>query len=210
MDQTPVNKEKNAGSSLGRRNFIRQSVVSLGVSVHEFIKHSDPPSVPQKAKLEPCSPNWLRPPGAVEEAEFLERCTKCGDCISACPYLAIRQHPYEEMPVIFPEDSSCQLCDDFPCIKACEADALLPVDGSYEANMGLAVVSHKNCTAEHGCNACVSKCPVQAIGMDFSAIRITVDESLCVGCGMCQQICRAVNDRVAIKVVLTRLLSTSV
>ncbi|MCA9726280.1 MAG: 4Fe-4S binding protein, partial [Candidatus Eisenbacteria bacterium] len=35
----------------------------------------------------------LRPPGAIREDLFLERCTKCLDCAVVCPYGAIRPAP---------------------------------------------------------------------------------------------------------------------
>jgi ferredoxin-type protein NapG len=59
----------------------------------------------------------------------------------------------------------------------------------------------KMCTAGNGCNACVSKCPTGAISMDFALLRIKVDDTICVGCGVCQYICRTVNDRSAIRIV---------
>jgi len=192
--------------SLGRRNFIRQSVVSLGVTVHEYIKHSDAPV--KVAEVSPITErtDWLRPPGAVEEADFLDRCTKCGDCVEACPFDAIRNHKIEQTPVILPEEAPCQLCEDFPCIDACETEALLPIFQIADVEMGIAKLSHRECTADQGCNACVSKCPQQAIEMNFSRFQVSVLDDRCVGCGLCQQICKAVNDRVAIRVVPTRLL----
>jgi len=32
----------------------------------------------------------LRPPGAVEEKEFLGLCIKCGQCLQVCPYHSIK------------------------------------------------------------------------------------------------------------------------
>ena len=68
--------------ALGRRTFLRHSIVSLGATVKEFVKHRDAPSSEETQKTKvPEKTGWLRPPGAVEEDLFLERCTKCGDCI---------------------------------------------------------------------------------------------------------------------------------
>ena len=210
MSKSKADKTKDASSSLGRRNFIRQSVVSVGVTVQEYWKH-------QKAspELKPAAPtiertDWLRPPGAVEEVDFLERCTKCGDCLEVCPYQAIVHHSQDDTPILFQEKSPCRLCEDFPCIDACETEALLPVDSPRDIQMGLAVVMHQDCTAAHGCNACVSKCPTQAISMNFSNFRVMIDEQGCVGCGICQHICLSVNDRVAIKVLPARMTSSRV
>lgn len=187
---------------LGRRNFLRHSVVSLGATVQAFVKHSDAAptdETPKSKVLE--KTGWLRPPGAVEEGLFIERCTQCGDCIDACPHDAIEQLAVHETPGIFPGETPCQLCDGFPCIQACETDALVPIKNLYEVRMGIAKVSQNICTAGNGCNACVPKCPTGAIAMDFSAFIVAVDANLCVGCGVCQYICGTVNDRSAIRVV---------
>ena len=188
--------------ALGRRTFLRHSVVSLGATFQEFVKHRDAPTTekPQTTKVVEKT-GWLRPPGAVQEDLFLERCTKCGDCIDACPYDAIEQVLTQETPGIFPGQTPCQLCEDFPCIHACETDALMPLTHSSEVRMGMAKVSRNVCTAGNGCNACVSKCPTGAISMDFAAFSIAIDQDMCVGCGICQYICGTVNDRAAIRVV---------
>ena len=186
---------------LGRRTFLRQSMVSLGVTVQEFVKHRDAPLAEksQEVKVQEKT-GWLRPPGAVKEDMFLERCTQCGDCIDACPHDVIVSLAVQETPGIFPGEAPCQLCEDFPCIEACETDALMPIRNMYEVSMGIAKVSERMCTAGNGCNACVSKCPTAAISMDFGTFLVVVDESLCVGCGSCQYVCGTVNDRSAVRV----------
>ncbi|MEE8223605.1 MAG: hypothetical protein V3S59_04815, partial [Alphaproteobacteria bacterium] len=37
--------------------------------------------------------NWLRPPFARPELDFLLRCTRCDDCIAACPHDVIFKLP---------------------------------------------------------------------------------------------------------------------
>lgn len=197
-------KGKSEAPSLGRRKFIRQSVVSLGVTIQEYRRHRD-----AVTKVEDSAPSiertdWLRPPGAVDERLFLDRCTQCGDCVEACPYEAIRELPSDHTPVLFPSDSPCRLCEDFPCIQACETEALVPVEGLEAVNMGVAMVSPRACTADQGCNACVSKCPMEAICMDFSSLGLVINQARCVGCGICVQVCQSVNDRLAINIVPAR------
>jgi ferredoxin-type protein NapG len=43
--------------------------------------------------------------------------------------------------------------------------------------------------------------------MDFEAMRLVVASERCVGCGICEQICKTVNDRLAIKVAPVRWLA---
>lgn len=193
-------------SKYGRRDFLKDSVLSVAKAAHEFSKHKDaPPEKPAPAFRK----DWLRPPGAVDEPLFLDRCTKCNDCVKACPHGSIVLNQQDGLPVIFADQVPCYLCEDLPCIAACATDALLPVDGPAQVRLGKAVVSHRVCTAGQGCHACVSKCPTDALSMDFDAQRLAVEGSRCVGCGICEQICRTVNDHIAIKVTPFRFLATS-
>ncbi|MGZ8381112.1 MAG: 4Fe-4S binding protein, partial [Nitrospira sp.] len=92
------------------------------------------------------------------------------------------------------------------CITACGTEALLPVEGINHVRMGIATVSHRLCTAGQGCHACVSKCPTEALSMDVASLHLSVVKEACVGCGMCEMVCRTVNDHVAIRVVPSRQL----
>jgi ferredoxin-type protein NapG len=194
-------------SSYGRRDFLKDSVVSVAKAAQEFAKPQA--VVPEQPASPPVRTDWLRPPGATDEALFLERCTKCGDCAKVCPYGSITFHPVNGTPVIFADQMPCFLCEDTPCIAACATEALLPVAGREQIRMGLAGVSHRLCTAGQGCHACASKCPTGALAMDFDSQRLMVANDRCVGCGLCEQVCRTVNDRVAIRVTPMRSLAQS-
>ena len=120
---------------------------------------------------------------------------------------AIVAHAQGGMPIIFADQSPCLLCDDLPCIAACATEALVPVDQVSDVRMGIAVVSHRLCTAGQGCHACVSRCPTQALAMDFAAMRLMIFPESCVGCGICESVCKTVNDHVAIRVTAARELA---
>ena len=207
MDQKPSGrKPKETEPVYGRRNFLKHSAVSFGVTVNEFVKHRDSKSQKEE-KAESLRTDWLRPPGAVQESLFLERCTACGDCVDVCPHDTIQLSKQDERPVIFPDQTPCYVCEDFPCVLACETEALLPIRGGIAGvNLGKAKVNLQQCTAPQGCNACVSKCPTDAIHMDFSSFYVSVSEAQCIGCGICEYVCASVNDRIAIKVEPVRLL----
>lgn len=193
-----------------RREFLKQSVLSVGKTVYEYYeqqKETPATPAPQEPQVK-VRVDWLRPPGAVEEELFLDRCTKCGDCLPACPYESIKKDLATGYPVIFANESPCHLCDDFPCIAACETEALLPVGDRTEVRMGVAVVSRADCTADQGCRFCLAKCPVEALSVDFIDPYPVVDQDKCVGCGICEQVCSGVNDRIAIKVISGRFEAT--
>ncbi len=193
----------------GRRRFLKDSAFSFARAAHEFVTHRE--AAPEPATpVRPARTDWLRPPGAVGEELFLSRCTRCNDCVEACPYDSITQNPVDGFPVIFADAQPCFLCEDFPCISACGTEALLPVAAREDVAMGRAVINQRYCTAGQGCNACVSRCPTTALEMQFEALRLAVIEDRCVGCGLCEQVCRTVNDRIAIKVTPARLLAAGI
>lgn len=191
----------------GRRRFFKESVLSFARTAREYVHHRD--AAPEKKPVEAPRTDWLRPPGAVDEALFLERCTRCGDCVEACPHDSITLGRRDGTPEIYPDQVPCYLCDDVPCAAACGTDALVPPRAREDVAMGVARVSHRVCTAGQGCHACVSQCPTNALAMDFASFRLTVAEERCVGCGLCEATCKTVNDKIAIRVVPARLLDVS-
>lgn len=193
-------------SKYGRRDFLKDSVLSVAKAAQEFSKHAE--AVPERP-APMLRTDWLRPPGAVEESLFLDRCTKCSDCAKACPHGSIVFHQQDGTPVIFPDQVPCYVCEDFPCIAACATDALLSVGAREDVQMGMAVVTHRMCTAGQGCHACVSKCPTDALSMDFNTQLLMVSQQRCVGCGLCEQVCKTVNDHIAIRVTPYRSLPQS-
>jgi MauM/NapG family ferredoxin protein len=136
----------------------------------------------------------LRPPGAVAEPDFLETCTRCGDCATACPHNAIREAPArlrdaQGTPIVDPLASPCLMCEDLPCITACETGALRP---EAPAALGAARISPLDCLNRLSatCSVCIERCPVPG-AIDFVGDVPDVNERLCTGCGICQHVCPA-------------------
>ncbi|MBN1443459.1 MAG: 4Fe-4S dicluster domain-containing protein [Planctomycetes bacterium] len=139
----------------------------------------------------------LRPPGALRESEFLDRCLGSGQCVNACPVSAIRMahggDPYlGHKPYIEPREQACILCRDLPCMQTCPSGALVPV-AREEIRMGRAVVREDICLRTQGedCRICADKCPlgVRAIDISYEYGPVLVFDSGCVGCGVCEMHC---------------------
>lgn len=135
-----------------------------------------------------------RPPGALPEPEFLSACTRCGDCVVACPHHAIVLAPSRlrgaaGTPMIEPHTQPCWLCSDLPCVTACEPDVL---SLARSTRMSEARIQPWACLAHQGtmCSACVEQCPVPG-SITVEQGRPTVVATECVGCGVCQYVCPA-------------------
>ncbi len=92
----------------------------------------------------------LRPPGAVDEDDFLKLCIKCGQCLQVCPYDSIKLEDIDGgasvgMAYIAPLERGCYLCSAFPCILACPTGALdHEKDELKYVHMGMAVVVNES------------------------------------------------------------------
>jgi ferredoxin-type protein NapG len=72
----------------------------------------------------------LRPPGALDEKDFLASCIKCGQCVQVCPVNALKPADLFDgfgvgVPFIEPRKQACDFsCDVAQCILACPTGAL--------------------------------------------------------------------------------------
>lgn len=72
----------------------------------------------------------LRPPGALDEDDFLASCIKCGQCVQVCPVAAIKLGDLDEgfgvgVPYVDARAQACDFsCDAVQCILACPTGAL--------------------------------------------------------------------------------------
>lgn len=149
----------------------------------------------------------LRPPGAVAEPAFLQKCTQCGDCIRACPYDAIHQAPLRlrsaaGTPILDPIRQPCWLCTDTPCIAACETGAL---SAELELKLGTARILEQTCLAYQGtgCTTCSERCPVDG-AITLAEGKPRVVEDACTGCGVCQYVCPAPQNAVLLMPMYNR------
>ncbi|EES89807.1 ferredoxin-type protein NapG [Helicobacter canadensis] len=160
------------------------------------------------------NPLILRPPGALEEKEFLKHCIKCGLCVEACPFDTLKLASAGSgkpigTPYFIPREIPCEMCPDIPCVAICPTKALEPKlvqsDGIWEINkarMGVAIVDKEHCVAYWGiqCDACYRACPLmgEAIKLELkrnertgkhSYLLPVVESEVCTGCGKCEKAC---------------------
>jgi ferredoxin-type protein NapG len=193
----------------GRREFFKETFSYIGNAVSDIVKSrvnavSSSSSGPD---TNPETRRYIRPPGALKEKEFLALCTKCDECVKACPHYSIGKlnkdfDIADGTPIIVPEETPCYLCEGFPCIKACKDGALVEVKDKEEVDMGKAYINESNCMAwgVQFCEQCVRNCPIPG-AMYQDENRPMVNREKCVGCGICETVCKTVNQPIAIKIV---------
>ncbi len=140
-------------------------------------------------------PEWRRPPGAVEEARFLDLCTRCDDCADACPHAAVHTLAAwvaigAGTPVMVPDSRACHLCEGFPCAAACPTGALR-VPETRLWKLGTVRLVTERCLPYMGpeCGACAGLCPADAPALTLTLTRPAIDAETCVGCGRCIEAC---------------------
>ncbi len=163
----------------------------------------------------------VRPPGSVPEREFLELCIRCGECFKACPNNVLQPESFQQgweglwTPLVVADwagcESSCNACG-----QVCPTGAIraLPLAEKKVARMGLAIVDAPTClpfAGREACQLCVDECEAAGYqAIEFTQVGTEVDENgtpiegagylapvvlahKCVGCGLCQTRCYALN-----------------
>ena len=155
----------------------------------------------------------IRPPGALPEAEFVNRCVKCGACMKACPTNALQpafaQGGVEGFwtPVLVPRVGYCaQNCN--LCGRACPTGAIRRFTVEEKIGepirIGAAVIDPARCLPfAYGrpCIVCEEMCPTSPKAIFFEEVEVDwrgekrrlkrprVDLRQCWGCGICETKC---------------------
>jgi polyferredoxin len=173
-----------------------------GVFLAKFFRFRDPVA----------QPRLLRPPGVRNEAEFLEKCVRCGECMKVCLrsalYPAFTQAGVEGLytPFLVPRlgycEYNCTLCG-----QVCPTGAIpdLPPERKRREVIGKAVFDKNHCipfAKRTDCIVCEEHCPIPQKAIrsevvterDFGGRSVTVKkpyvvEELCNGCGICENVC---------------------
>jgi ferredoxin-type protein NapG len=176
---------------MDRREFFRRSA---GKATEKAVEQLEARAT-ERAK------HWIRAPFALPELEFLLACTRCGDCIDACPHqvifpLAARLGAdVAGSPALDLQNRGCHLCAEWPCVSACGPGALKLPERSEEEippppRLARATIDTGTCLPYNGpeCGVCISACPVEG-AMVLQQEKPVINETFCTGCGLCREIC---------------------
>ncbi len=139
----------------------------------------------------------LRPPWAIKEKAFIEKCTRCDDCIQVCPEKILVQGD-AGFPTVDFKRGECTFC--FECAKACQTGALSQqlAESSSKKRVAnawqLDVRFNHKCLSMNAvvCRVCGECCDAEAINFKLkvggiSEPQIALDD--CTGCGACLSVC---------------------
>jgi ferredoxin-type protein NapF len=131
----------------------------------------------------------MRPPWAQAEPDFLDSCSRCGDCVRLCPEAVLIQGD-GGYPEINPGAGECSFCR--VCVDHCTPQALRLHTGrpwQWHAEVS------DHCLAASGivCQSCKDVCPTAAISFAAGASVAVprLDSEACSACGACLPICPA-------------------
>ncbi len=167
-------------------------------------------------------PTLIRPPGALPERQFLQRCIQCGLCMRACPTNALQPCGLEAgveglwTPRLIPKVGYCEYACN-KCGQVCPTGAIAPlsVEEKQAVKIGLAAFDRNRCLPHaygRDCIICEEHCPLPQKAIYFTEEQATlstgevvvvkqprIDASLCIGCGVCEWSC-VFSDQAAVRV----------
>ena len=131
----------------------------------------------------------FRPPWSLAEVLFTEQCTRCDDCIKACPTrLLVRGEG--GFPMADFTRGSCTFCGD--CAQACTTTAIGRDTTQSPWHFGIKIGEECLAVRNVDCRFCGEMCEVDAIRFRprLGGVPLPeVNNDLCTGCGACMAPC---------------------
>lgn len=161
----PNRKGTTSVPDLGRRTVLASA--AAGAVAIPALRVADWPDKAYSEKV-------IRPPGSVEEREFLERCIRCAECMKVCPNNALHPAFFEAgieglwTPILIPRIGYCE----FSCVlcgQVCPTGAIQKITEKQKMGIGQKPVSMGTAMYDHGrclpwamatpCIVCEEFCP---------------------------------------------------
>ena len=159
--------------------------------------------------------DYVRPPGTVAEESFFRRCIKCGICVEVCPTRALDfvgltlDVKNIGTPKLNVRHGGCMAWrkECLKCADVCPTQAIKRPATIKDVRMGSIHIRERECI---NCLLCFRECPIEGAllfpnphGAPFrktrdipsalsdrnSPVKPCVDNSLCIGCGLCAWVC---------------------
>lgn len=165
-----------------------------------------------QSRADHVEPTLIRPPGSLEEDEFISRCIRCGECMKVCITNGLQPALLEGgieglwTPVLVPRAGYCEYNCTL-CGQVCPTGAIarLTPEEKRPVKIGLASVDRSRCLPYANaipCIVCEEVCPIPKKAIWFEKARVRdrsgklvevkqphVDLELCNGCGICETKC---------------------
>lgn len=162
------------------------------------------------------SEKLIRPPGALAEKKFLQKCVKCGECMKVCPTNGLQPAKNEAgpegiwTPIMDPEVGYCEYYCSL-CTQVCPTGAIqeLSIEEKNKLKIGTAWIDRNRCIPwKFGdpCIVCEEHCPVSPKAIQLQKVDVPLRDGTiktplapvivledCTGCGICQNKCPVVD-----------------
>ncbi|MBF0252371.1 MAG: 4Fe-4S binding protein [Candidatus Omnitrophica bacterium] len=199
-------KEELDEKRSARRKFLTISAIfGIAFARKAYAKDFDGGLAILKAKKKPERLTPIVPPGSLSIKNLRKHCTACQLCISVCPNNIL--YPSSDMaslmqPFMSYERGYCRP-ECTKCSEVCPTGAIHKISSADKSaiQIGHAVWKKDLCIVNRdkvSCDNCARHCPTGAILMapqssaDPLSLKIPmIDESRCIGCGACENLCPA-------------------
>ena len=196
-----------AGSGASRRAFLQSTLLLATTTAlaQDAKLKTDGGLAEIEDKVAPDRKTPLTPPGSLSAKNLAQHCTGCQLCVAQCPNGVLR--PSAGLMTLMQPEMSYERGYCRPectrCSEVCPAGAIRPISNEEKSSIqiGHAVWIKKNCVPVVDgveCGNCARHCPTGAIQMvplnpddEFGAYVPAVNESKCIGCGACENLCPA-------------------
>jgi len=131
----------------------------------------------------------IRLPSVINEKVFVEQCTQCSNCISACPENIIEKGE-SGFPEINFTQGECTFCN--KCIDVCEVPLFKSVNTKAAFELDIAIQGSCLAANQVHCQSCQDSCEVEAISFKYLHGSVPQPQILldsCTRCGACVSVC---------------------